>query len=115
MRFRVQRYRRRATGLKSSYFDLTDQFREGYISSRLEEFVTYYAGRISYEEVERLLVRSTGAKLPSDQKAQQLVIKKAAAISRMQQAKIARLLEAREMPEVRRTEVDLYAAEAREG
>ena len=113
VRFRVQRYRRRQTGLKISYFDLTDQFREGYTSLRLEEFVTYYAGRISYEEVEALLVRSTGAKLLSDQKIQQLVVKKAAALSRMQQAKNARLLQARERPEVRR-EVDLYAAEARE-
>lgn len=113
VRFRVQRYRRRQTGLKISYFDLTDQFREGHTSLRLEEFVTYYAGRISYEEVEALLVRSTGAKLLSDQKIQQLVVKKAAALSRMQQAKNARLLQARERPEVRR-EVDLYAAEARE-
>jgi hypothetical protein len=113
VRFRMQRYRQRQTGLKSTYFDLTDQFREGYFSSRLEEFVTYYAGRISYEEVEHLLVRSTGAKLLSDQKIHQLVVEKAAAVSQMQQAKIARLLEAREMPAVRRT-VDLYAAEARE-
>jgi hypothetical protein len=38
VRFRVQRYWQRATGLKSSYFDLRDQFREGYLrSSRLEE------------------------------------------------------------------------------
>jgi hypothetical protein len=58
VRFRVQRYLERQTGLKRSYFDLTDQFPEGYVSSRLEEFVTYYAGRISYEEVERLLERS---------------------------------------------------------
>src|SRR4051794_26667624 len=106
VRFRVQRYRQRQTALKSSYFDLTDQFREGYVSSRLKEFVAYYAGRISYEEVERLLVRSTGAKLLSDQKIQQLLLKKAAALSRIQQAKIARLVEAREMPAVRRT-VDL--------
>ncbi len=113
VRFRVQRYRRRSTGLQSSYFDLTDQFREGYFSSRLEEFVTYYAGRISYEEVERLLVRSTGAKLLSDQKIQQLVVEKAAAVSRRHQAKIARLLEARELPAIRRA-VDFYAAEARE-
>jgi hypothetical protein len=113
VRFRVQRYRRRATGLKRSYFDLTDQFREGYVSLRLKEFVTYYAGRISYEEVERLLVRSTGAKLLSDQKIQQLVVKKAAALSRVRQAKIARLLEAKEMPAIRRA-VDFYAAEARE-
>ena len=107
----MQRYRQRATGLKRSYFDLTDQFREGSLSSRLKEFVTYYAGRISYEEVEHLLVRSTGGKLLSDQKIQQLVVEKAAAASRMQQTKIARLLEAREMPAVRPT-VDLYSAEA---
>jgi hypothetical protein len=113
VRFRVQRYRQRATGLKRSYFDLTDQFREGYLSSRLKEFVIYYAGRISYEEVEHLLVRSTGGKLLSDQKIQQLVVEKAAAVSRMRQAKIAHLLEAREMPAVRRT-VNLYSAEARE-
>jgi hypothetical protein len=111
--FRVQRYRQRSTGLKRSYFDLTDQFQEGYFSVRLKEFVAYYAGRISYEEVEHLLVRTTGAKLLSDQKIQQLVVESAVKVSRMQQAKIARLLKTREMPAVRR-EVDLYAAEARE-
>jgi hypothetical protein len=114
VRFRVQRYRQRETGLKRSYFDLTDQFREDYLSLRLKEFVTYYAGRISYEEVEGLLARSAGAKLLSDQKIQQLVLRKAAAVSRTHQAKIARLLEATEMPALRRGEVDLYAAEARE-
>ena len=51
MRFRVQRYRRRVTSLESSYFDLTDQFQEGYVSLRLKEFVTYYAGRISYNRL----------------------------------------------------------------
>ena len=113
MRFRLQRYRQRQTGLKSTYFDLTDQFREGYTSLRLGEFVAYYAGRISYEEVERLVRRTTGAKLLSDQKIQQLVVRKAAAVSQVRQVKIARLLEAEEMPAVRRT-VDLYTAEARE-
>jgi hypothetical protein len=113
VRFRLQRYRQRQTGLKSTYFDLTDQFREGYTSLRLGEFVAYYAGRISYEEVERLLVRITGAKLLSDQKIHQLVVHKAVALSRVQQRKIAHLLEAKEMPTVCRT-VDLYAAEARE-
>jgi hypothetical protein len=29
VRFRLQRYRQRQTGLKSTYFDLTDQFQEG--------------------------------------------------------------------------------------
>jgi Uncharacterised protein family (UPF0236) len=113
VRFRLQRYRQRQTGLKSTYFDLTDQFQEGYTSLRLGEFVAYYAGRISYEEVQRLLVRITGAKLLSDQKIHQLVVRKAAAVSRVQQRKIKRLLEAKEMPAVCRT-VDLYAAESRE-
>jgi hypothetical protein len=112
VRFRVQRYHERSTGLKKSYFDLTDQFREGYLSLRLKEFVTYYAGRISYEEVEHLLMRTTGAKLLSDQKIQQLVVQKAAALSRMQQARLTRL-KTRPMPAVCRA-VDLYAAEARE-
>jgi hypothetical protein len=109
----VQRYRRRSTNLKRSYFDLTDQFREGYFSLRLKEFVAYYAGRISYAEVEGLLVRTSGAKLLSDQKIQQLVVERAAAVSQLHQAKIAQLLKRSAMPAVRR-EVDLYTAEARE-
>lgn len=76
----MQRYRQRSPGLKRNYFDLTDQFSEGYLSLRLKEFVAYYAGRISYEEVQRLLVRTTGTQMLSDQKIRQLVVEQAAAV-----------------------------------
>jgi len=46
---------------------LTQQLAEGYISPRLQELSAYY-NRLSYEEVEKLVERVSGAKLLSDQR-----------------------------------------------
>ena len=77
--FALQRFS--VDGVEVSYFDLTDQLPEGYVSHRLKEFSAYYSNRMSYEEVERLIERLTGEKLLSDQKIWQIVVDKAVGVS----------------------------------
>lgn len=59
----------------------SQQVLPGQISRRLGEFSAYYANRVSYEEVERLIERLTGEKLLSDQTLWHQVVEQAAAIS----------------------------------
>ncbi|WP_339385019.1 hypothetical protein [Iningainema tapete] len=77
--FELQRYKYQ--GLDVNYFELTNQFPSGYISNRLLEFTAYYSNRLSYTEVENLIIRTTGDKLLSDQTCRQIVINKATDIS----------------------------------
>ena len=63
--FNVQKYK---IGTEAkTYFSWTEQFRERYTSQRLEEFVTYYSNRLSYEEVAKLVARNQGEGILSDQ------------------------------------------------
>ena len=56
--FDVQKYK--SKGEATTYFSLTGQFSERYVSQRLEEFVAYYSNRMSYEEVAKLVARNQG-------------------------------------------------------
>jgi hypothetical protein len=78
-KFQLQKYHAQGKGL--SYFELTNQLAEGYISPRLQEFSAYYSNRLSYEEVEKLVGRVSGARLLSDQKIGQIVSNKAQKLS----------------------------------
>ena len=60
-----------------TYLGLTNQFEEGYIRYGLQEFSVYYSNRLSYEEVEELVERTTGEKQLSDQSIQNTVVDKA--------------------------------------
>ncbi len=73
--FRLQRYR--TSEGSRSFFELTEQLEEGYISVRLQEVSSYYSNRMSYEEVEKLIERLSGKRLLSDQKIYQIVQSKA--------------------------------------
>ncbi len=68
-------------GQSTSYFKMTNQLQEGFISSRLQELCGYYSNRLSYEEVAGLVERVSGARLLSDQKIGQIVSAKALKIS----------------------------------
>ncbi|MBD2771259.1 hypothetical protein [Iningainema tapete] len=59
--FELQRYKYQGNNV--NYFELTNQFSSGYISNRLQEFTAYYSNRLSYTEVENLIIRTTGDKL----------------------------------------------------
>jgi hypothetical protein len=68
-------------GQSVSYFDLTEQLRDGYVSERLQELSAYYSNRLSYQEVEHLVERMTGERLLSDQKIWQIVTTQAMRMS----------------------------------
>jgi reverse gyrase len=69
------------SGQGRSYFELSEQLKEGYMSPRLQEFCAYYSNRLSYKEVEKLVERVTGEQLLSDQKIWQIVSDKALIVS----------------------------------
>jgi hypothetical protein len=107
--FEVQRLIERETGARTTYFEITGQFQQGYRTPGLEELAAYYSNRMSYEEVEALVARFGGEQLLSDQRIEQLVIDKAVAVSqRWAQA----LEEAKPAPPLNvNPTVDVYAAE----
>lgn len=63
------------------YFELTTQFQTGYFSDHLKELAAYYSNRLSYEDKQELIRRLAGSQQISDQKIQQLVVKKAVEVS----------------------------------
>lgn len=77
--FRLQKYLQ--DGQSLSYFDLTEQLTDGYVSNRLQELSAYYSNRMSYEEVAGLVERLTGERLLSDQTIWQIVQHKAVQVS----------------------------------
>ena len=56
--FEIQRYKLNHESI--TYFDWTEQFSQGYNSQRLQEYISYYSNRMSYEEVEKLVARTLG-------------------------------------------------------
>jgi hypothetical protein len=80
--FRVQRFL--LDGTEKTYFDLTNQFQEDYVSDNLREFSGYYSNRLSYKEVEKLIKTMTGDRQLSDTKIQQVVVGKAIEMSKRQ-------------------------------
>jgi len=77
--FQLQKYQ--MSGQGRSYFELSEQLKEGYISPRLQEFCADYSNRHELKEVEKLVERVTGEQLLSDQKIWQLVSDKALIVS----------------------------------
>ncbi|MBK8752171.1 MAG: hypothetical protein IPL99_11240 [Candidatus Competibacteraceae bacterium] len=67
---------------------MTDQFKERYISDRLQEFSAYYSNRLSYAQVANLISRVTGDRQLSDQKVRQLVVDKTVEISQRLQNEV---------------------------
>lgn len=84
--FRLQKYL--VKGKSCNYFDLTSQLTTGNISQGLQELVAYYSNRLSYLEVEKLLLRISGSKLLSDQKIWEIVVNKAVEVSSKWQQEI---------------------------
>jgi hypothetical protein len=77
--FRLQKYLQEGQSL--SYFDLTEQLTDGYVSNRLQELSAYYSNRMSYEDDAGLVERLTGERLLSDQTIWQIVQHKAVQVS----------------------------------
>ena len=113
--FKVQRFKIKDSDEDVTYFDLTNQFQDGYISDRLKEFSSYYSNRLSYEEVEELIQRTTGEKQLSDQKIRGIVVDKASELSNEIATKANNILkdESVKMPDVNNN-VDIYNSEEKE-
>jgi len=88
---------------------------EGYISPRLQEFSAYYSNRLSYEEVEKLVERVSGAKLVSDQKIGQIVSNKALKLSQEMQESVRETLSKTQGSTLKvNPKVDIYNPEEKE-
>jgi hypothetical protein len=98
-----------------TYFDLTDQFQEDYVSDRLKEVSAYYSNRLSYLEVVGLVERVTGTQQLSDQKLRQMVVNNALSISQALQTEVEDPLkkETRSFPKIAE-KVDIYDGGSRE-
>jgi hypothetical protein len=96
-------------------FRLTNQLEDGHTSDGLKELSAYYANRLSYEEVEELVERTTGEKQLSDQSIQNTVVDKALEVSKQARTEALSVLEddTLALPEIDQ-EVDLYDAQAKE-
>jgi hypothetical protein len=98
-----------------TYFNLTDQFQERYVSNRLQEFSAYYSNRLSYAEVANLISRVTGDRQISDQNIRQIVVDKTVDISQRLQEEVEEQLstEAVIFPKIQE-EIDIYDSKNRE-
>lgn len=88
--FQLQKYQTQGQG--RSYFELTNQLEEGYVSHRLQKLCAYYSNRLNYEEVEKSLERVSGERLLSDQKILQIVSDKALRLSQAIQKRVVATL-----------------------
>jgi len=98
-----------------TYLGLTNQFEDGHTSEGLKELSAYYANRLSYEEVEGLVERTTGEKQPRSQSVQNTVVDKALEVSKPVNSEALSVLEddTLGLPEIEQ-KVDVYDAEAKE-
>lgn len=101
--------------LNCTYFDLTDQFQEDYVSDRLREFSAYYSNRLSYFEVAGLVERITGVRQLSDQKIRQIVVNKAVTISQSVQLQVEESIKnaTKPVPKIA-SEITIYNQDSRE-
>jgi hypothetical protein len=98
-----------------TYLGLTNQLEDGHSSEGLKELSTYYANRLSYEEVEELVERTTGEKQLSAQSVQNIVVNFAKEVSKQIESEALSVLEDETLclPDINQ-EVDVYDAEAEE-
>jgi hypothetical protein len=90
--FEVQKYLQNDRSI--SYFELTQQLSEGYVSDRLQELSCYYSNRMSYAEVSQLVERVSGEALLSDQSIWQMVNRKAVEVSEQAEKSVKATLNA---------------------
>ena len=108
--FAMQRVVEKATGERGTYFTLTGQFAQHYMTAGLQELAAYYSNRMSDEEVAGLVERVSGANVLSDQRIEQRVVDTAVTISEALAA--AAVIEAEEVPVAvpkANPQVDVYA------
>jgi len=115
--FQLQRFKdsQEYVEKEETYFSLTKQFQEVYITQRLQELSAYYSTILSYKEVENLVIRVTGEKQISDQTAWQIVNNKAVKISQFWKKEVEKTLNNKELnfPKIQ-DKIDIYDSKSRE-
>lgn len=98
-----------------TYLGLANQFKDGYASEALKEFLTYYANRLSYFDVEELVERTSGEKQYRSQSIQNTVVDKALEVSQQVESEALSVLENETLglPEINK-EVDIYDVNTKE-
>jgi len=108
-----QKFINKSTDESKTYFDYTDEFRQNYISERLQEYICWLSSTNSYANVEEQLQRYTGESTISDQKIQQIVLQKAVEISKIEALENEKQLKDVVKIEVVK-EIDLYDNQIKE-
>ncbi len=115
--FQLQRFKdsQKYVEKEETYFSLTGQFQKVYITQRLQELSAYHGTILSYKEVENLVVRVTGDKQISDQKAWKIVNDKAMEISQCWKNEVEKTLNNKELIFQKiYDKIDIYDSESRE-
>ncbi len=111
--FELQKYQ--ISKQATSYFELTNQLKQSYISPRLQELCGYYSNRLSYQEVALLVERVSGERLLSDQKIGQIVSTKALKLSHQIYTDTIATLEKVDQQVVKvNQEIDIYNSKSKE-
>jgi len=109
----VQKFCTKERMESKTYFDFTGEFRDGYISERLQEYTSWLSSNNSYSKIEEQIIRYTGQTTISDQKIQQIVIQKAIEISENEAIENVKVLKNVERIQVVE-KVDLYDSHTKE-
>lgn len=99
-----------------TWFGLTGQFPDGYVSSRLGEFAAFYSNRMSYAGVSGLLRRVCGTRVLSGAGIREIVTGKASEINKAVKKEVTDILSDNNQPvfpEIN-TEVGIYDGETGE-
>lgn len=105
--FEMQRYRQGKDNV--TYFELTKQLSQGYITPRLKEYSAYYSNRMSYAEVEQLLQRNQGETVLSDQGIWSIVTDQAEVVSEQITQAVNQILARHDSDHLRvNSEVNIY-------
>jgi hypothetical protein len=110
----VNKYRKGREYL--DYFDLTSQFQKGnHMTAGLMDLICYYSNRLSFREVEDLLIRFTCSKILSSRHISNIVNEKAIEISKSQKEKVESILSNAEyaFPDIN-TDFDIYDSSVKE-
>ena len=116
--FGVCRFRgiREGKEIYPTWFGLTGQFPDGYVSNRLREFSAFYSNRMSYAGVAGLLRRVCGNRVLSGAGIREIVTGKASEINKMIKKEVTDILSDNNppvLPEIN-TEVGIYDGDTEE-
>jgi len=109
----IQKFYNKTLNESKTYFDFTHEFRDNYISERLQEYTCWLSSINSYANVEEHIKRYTDEQIISGEKIQQIVIQKAKEISKKEELETEKLLKEITLIETVK-EINLYDNKSKE-